>query len=683
MRKILVLLILIYLSPIQCHSIGKVDSLRVQFATAVDDKSRATTYLQISDYYFNTDLDSAIIYADLANEIAVKSGFMQEMAKASIYRGIAEAMKGNSEKVFALFNNAMDIYVQLNDEIGISNVYNNMGIVYNMNGNLPMAMESYKKALDYLMEGNDSLKMIPILSNIGVMYCDQKEYELSRQYTQRSYHLAKILGDSNWLAINANNIGNIYLEKNELDSAALFYNEALRYEIENKNKFGIGHELNKLGEIELLRKNYDEAFALFFDALKNWTEINSNTGICETTINIGKTYFAKKDLKQAEIYCLKGIGIAEEIGEKTAIREGSLTLSSIYEELGNFQNAYFYHKKFHAIDDSIMQNNNLKKITQLSMEYEFQKQTAVNDQLFKVKMEKQSLIRNSLIAFSIFTIFLAIVLFSKFRHKRKVNIALEERNRIISEQQVTLKKISEELIEANNTKNKFFSIIAHDIKNPFNLVLGFSSILKSEYYQLSDDERKLFISEINNASARIFDLLENLLTWANGQQGRLTLNIEKLDVSELLENSLSPYMAVASEKSIEVSQKAERDIFVFADKTTISICLSNIFNNAIKFTPEGGKIEIVALQNQGVIEIRVTDNGVGMNQETVDKLFRLDKVHSTPGTKGEKGTGLGLILCKDFIDKNNGKIEVISSPGEGSTFIVSLKNDDVKWDLNH
>ena len=670
--KIFILLFLFILSPVIGFGIENIDSLKSKLGNATDEKTKVNIILDISDYFLDTNLDSARDYADNVILIAEKNNYQIEIARANQYKGIAEAIDNHAEKANLFFQKSLEIYNALDDKAGLSKTYNNMGIVFNMNQNFPEAIANYKKALNYYEEDKDSIKMAPILMNIGVLYFDIEKYDLSLKYCQNAYNIYNNHNDKTGRAECANNIGDVFKQIGKLDSALIFYDKSLQLEIENKRNYGIGFELNSLGETEFLRGNYKTALDYFFQALKYRTEINTQFEICETNINIGKTYYSTGNLNQAEKYCLKGIVVAEEIKNESAIRDGALVLSNIYEKQKKFDKSLYYYQKFSSVKDSIIIKKNHKKITQISMEYEFNKKLIANDLEFKAKLEKQVMFRNYLLLFSCLGIILTIVVYSRFRLKRSANIALTERNTIITEQKQSLSKTAEELTEAINTKNKFFSIIAHDIKNPYNIVIGFAELLKNEYDSFDDNQRKEFISEIYKASNLTYELLENLLVWANGQRGEIIIKKENILVSDIVKNSLSAYLQAAEKKQISITYQIPADLFVYADKTTLTIVIGNLFNNAVKFTRQNGIINIMAIQNPESINISITDNGVGIDSLKLKNLFRLDKSQSTLGTENEKGTGLGLILCKDFVEKNNGILEVKSSLEKGSTFIVSL-----------
>lgn len=228
------------------------------------------------------------------------------------------------------------------------------------------------------------------------------------------------------------------------------------------------------------------------------------------------------------------------------------------------------------------------------------------------------------------------------------------------------------LIELNATKDKFFSIIAHDLKTPFNSIIGFSELLVDKVKENDYDKVAEFAGIILQSSKRAMDLLINLMEWSQLQSGRMDFNPELFNVSMLIDEVMLLLKGIADQKSIIIENQLTKPVLVFADKEMISAVMRNLISNALKFTHTGGCLSISALIKENEVIITVSDNGVGLPEDRINKLFILSESYSTPGTNKEKGTGLGLILCNEFIKKNKGLIWVESEIDKGSSFSFSL-----------
>ncbi len=235
----------------------------------------------------------------------------------------------------------------------------------------------------------------------------------------------------------------------------------------------------------------------------------------------------------------------------------------------------------------------------------------------------------------------------------------------------TLIKSEERLRELNATKDKFFSIIAHDLKNPFNDLMGFTQLLALNIDKYDKTKIEQFTQIIHQSSKLAYNLLENLLDWSRSQTGTLKFRPEKICISHLIDENIELLESTARNKNIEIYSEVNGETYAFADKNMVRTIIRNLISNAIKYTNQGGYIRIQSSSSKNC-EISVTDSGIGISVDNIDKIFKIDESFSTFGTEREKGTGLGLILCKEFVEKNGGKLRVKSEAGKGSTFTFTL-----------
>lgn len=231
---------------------------------------------------------------------------------------------------------------------------------------------------------------------------------------------------------------------------------------------------------------------------------------------------------------------------------------------------------------------------------------------------------------------------------------------------------AKELQESNKTKDRFFSIIAHDLRNPFNSLLGILDILREDYDELDDKTRKQYLSVLSSTTTNLYRLLTNLLEWSRTQTNSMKYELVQFNIEELAEESLVLLSIQANKKGVSLVFDIEDNLIVNADKNMISTIIRNLVSNAIKFTSRNDKIKVKIFKLDDILNISVRDTGVGMSQNIVDKLFSVEDKVSTKGTDNEPGTGIGLILCKEFVDKHLGEIYVSSEKGKGSTFCVKL-----------
>ncbi|OHD14344.1 MAG: hypothetical protein A2086_07820 [Spirochaetes bacterium GWD1_27_9] len=234
---------------------------------------------------------------------------------------------------------------------------------------------------------------------------------------------------------------------------------------------------------------------------------------------------------------------------------------------------------------------------------------------------------------------------------------------------------NKKLEEINSIKDKFFSIIAHDLRNPFSQILNLSQLIIDDYDNLKDAEIKKFVMMINQSSIKTYELLENLLNWSRSQLNKISINKKLTKLGEILNKVIKTLEYIAKEKNININYDNMNDIQLYSDENILETVLRNLISNSLKFTNKGGEISITVKQTNDVVEIVICDNGVGIEKNKIPGLLDLSTHSTTYGTNNEKGSGLGLIICKEFIEKLNGKIHIESEKNMGTKIIISLKNN--------
>lgn len=243
-------------------------------------------------------------------------------------------------------------------------------------------------------------------------------------------------------------------------------------------------------------------------------------------------------------------------------------------------------------------------------------------------------------------------------------------NRRLAEE--SAKSYMQELETANATKDKFFSIIAHDLKSPFSAILGFSKLLYEDFNDFSEDEKHTMIENIKLSSESTYKLLQNLLEWARMQTDQIEIKNENVDVSIVLNDTIELMRSQAEQKNIKLFSSVRFNTLIYADENIIKTVLRNLVSNAIKFSYPGNKVKIISEEVNGKVKISVIDYGTGLSNEEKENIFKFDSKVKKSGTSNEKGTGLGLILCKEFLEKNGGSIEIESNVDVGSKFSIII-----------
>jgi signal transduction histidine kinase len=227
-------------------------------------------------------------------------------------------------------------------------------------------------------------------------------------------------------------------------------------------------------------------------------------------------------------------------------------------------------------------------------------------------------------------------------------------------------------MELNATKDKFFSIISHDLKNPFSSLLSISELMVASFDSTDKEDHKAGFKKINQSIKHLLDLLENLLTWSRSQRGKIKYDPVKFNLSALIQENINLHKLLAEKKGIMLHSSDKDEVYVYGDRDMINSVIRNLMTNAVKFTDRDKKVEVQLEAKECEIEVSIVDEGIGIPEEHMGKLFRIDEKFKSTGTAGEKGTGLGLIICREFVEKNGGEITVQSKPGQGTTFSFTI-----------
>ncbi len=570
----------------------------------------------------------------------------------------------NHDTVSILLNNADELAKRANDTHSQLDVLILKGLNEYYGSNYELAMDLYYNALIRAEQTNDSLLISRINHNLAMVFDELQDYDEAILLFKNSLEISTRLKDSTQIARTYQNIAISYQNKKDLQKA-LEYNEmANRLAILRKDTSMIIDITNNFGTIAYDQKKIDESLEYYLKALDLYQKINDQPGIALAYSNIGLAWLDKKDYQKSLQYFMKSLKLANELKMYDFTGDIYSNLTVYYAELKDYKNAYFYYDKFNVVYDSLVGEKKNKTIRQIQAKFQHEKNTRELENLKQTnqtqldKIQSARLIQIYLISIALLVVGLLVALF----------YLLYKEKRLAAE----LKNKSDELRELNISKDKFFSIIAHDLKNPFSVLVSYTSLLKSNLEVFSEKELKQIITDLNHASETGFDLLQNLLLWTRSQTNRIHVFKTKNQLKSIVNNVKALVDLNLIDKGQRLETEIDGDLMVYADKDMVSTVLRNLIFNAVKFSPKGSLIRIRAISTGATVQIDVIDEGVGIPADLIEKLFRVDNDITTQGTEGETGSGLGLVLCHEFVEKNDGKIWVESEPGKGSVFSFTL-----------
>lgn len=641
-------------------------------------------------------------------------------AEALKLMGTTQYYKQNYRQAQEYYEQALQIYRELDDKEGIGAILNNSGLLYEIQGDQAKALKRYNEASVIFSQLENSRDKLAIsISNIGNTYYTLGRFDKALDYLSQALKISEDMSDSLGMAPSYNNIGNIYLSLNEFNSAIQYYFKAEKIHKKYDDKRKLSTVYNNIGEAYLGLGKIDEAVKYNQLSLEIAKKNMDNEGVVSSLINISDIYIKNEDYDKAHVKLneavrlssssndkflharvLKGFGalkihqreydkavasysealsLVEESGSDLLIQEIYAGLSEAWHAKGNYQRAYEFLKKHQNLADSLYTRESMNRLNMIRVSFELE-QTERDNQLLKqqniyskLALSRQQTIRNLLIIIIAIVIVSLAFLFLMYHSKKKKNELLAERNKQISNQKEELDKLYLEQFKLNETKTKFFSIVAHDLKSPFQSLLGFSELLTMEYDQFTDEQRLDAITNMYKVTSDTFKLIENLLEWGRIQTGNANVVLKYINVKDLVDSIVPIFEIPLKNKDLKLSIDLAPLQMAHADPNMMGAILRNLLSNAIKFSNPGGTISIKGTTNNEASRLSVSDTGVGISPKIIEKLFTFDPKIRRVGTKGETGTGMGLGLCMEFMQLNHGMIKVASKPGEGSTFTMIMQ----------
>ncbi len=609
----------------------KVDSLRLQLEKSSNATDRASVLKQLSRTSFETgDYVSAIQY--LNQEVNIHPGNNDSISWAnaqyslgmvySVVRNFDEALKHGLIAREFFENNRM--FPQ------VANSCINLGYIFNELKKPDQAIENYQRALFILEDQKTQQGMEASYLNLGALSDKSGDLDKARKNFEESQSITRKINNSSLVAVYSN-LGVLFLNKQDMVKAEEYL---------------------------------DKAFLMA-------REFNNQEQMAIAQISLGSVYFRTGRKAEAYRAIENGIGLARKLKLRALTMDAYAELARVSMSLNQPALAYNFLDIYAKIKDSLNNEQINSQINSIQTRFEVSRKELESERLLRENLEQSLRIerdQNSriamILAFVVIIVLMAIF-FKKYYFKARSVGELKETNQLVEVQKAEL----EQLIQ---TKDRFLSIIAHDLKNPFTSLLGFADLAYTEFDEITDQEKKSYLGIIRQSSQHIYSLLENLLTWSRAQSGRIDFNPESVNLHEVVDSSIELVRTASENKHISVFADFNQDVVVKADKNMLSTVLRNLLSNAIKFTPSEGSVTVSCKSSNGRAVLSVSDTGVGLDQDELSRLFKIDGNLKNPGTNNETGTGLGLILCQEFMNIHKSKIIAESTPGKGSVFSFSL-----------
>lgn len=538
------------------------------------------------------------------------------------------------------------------------------GTVYRTLGQYENALKYDFLGLKRAEQSGNVVLEAKLLNNIGINFYRSTNFKKALDYYLLAEKKYVEVDDTFGTGDCYNNIGMTYDDLEKTDSALFFYEKAQNIYEQYNDKDAISDILNNMAGVYYKNGDFEKVLNLAMKSLKILEELGDEDKVASTLINIGMIYYSLGEYKKAIEYEERGLAIAEKNRRYPYLRFGYKSLADAYAGIGDYQKAFSIQNKYAAANDTIFNQNLAQAISEMQAKYETEKNVQrvkllqTENQLAAIQINKGRILIFTFLIVIVLGTIIAIILMRQNKFKSRLNKDLEKKNTQLS--------------ILNATKNKFFAIVSHDMKNPLSGFKTITSSLDDSFHEMSENNVKKCIKLLRNSSDQLNELLKGLLSWAALLGSNKEIDLKEVQLSTIIKDVVKLVSGDCDSKGVELNVNICDLPEVYVDENMLRTIVRNIVSNAVKFTSSGGKVEISLSRDNNRNIVLIQDTGIGIKQQDINKLFRIDADTKTIGNSKEKGAGLGLILAKEMADRCNIEIDVKSEFGKGTEFVLSI-----------
>ncbi len=629
-----------YLSLLSAHAqTPKADSLKAILETSASDSLWFETAYELSVELSELPGQmSGLEWARKIFSVAEHKNDIANMAWAEIAIGKYYHLRNQTDSALYHFFNAHTLAASAGDEGTIASVYCDLGSVYIVSGELQQAISNSIEGLS--MAAADSACLY---GHIATAYISLGEFDSASQYFVKVLELNERQPNpsARTMSTSYNNLGAVYFYRGDYHQAIEYYNKSKQIDLDNDFSDSLPIDLINIGEANTYLGNFSEA----------------------------------------EEYLTQGLRLATQNKDRYVVSSALLMLSDLYERQGEYKTGFDYYKSYVALKDSLFSVEKTMQMAEMQALYETEKKERHILKLQKEKQEdtaeiERQRLQNMLFGGSaLLFLLLSGALVFGYTHLKKAKAEVDHRNALITDINRRLNASQDALMLSNKTKDKFFALIAHDLRGPVTSLAGIGKLLHFNLKKGRTAKVEELIGQIDGSAVKVNHLLDNLLKWALSQTGALNYRPESVHLQRIVEDCRTAFFDIAKAKEIEVRIEVDDDTWVLADYNMLSTVLRNLISNALKFTPAGGVVLLKAEKGKEGVNFSVEDTGIGMPPEQIKKVNGKEQLTSTPGTDGETGTGLGLVLCREFVQLHGSQLSIRSnSKGSVFSFVLGAAN---------
>jgi signal transduction histidine kinase/Tfp pilus assembly protein PilF len=589
-------------------------------------------------------------------------------------RLVTALREGDNNKALDHAQSAKELAEVLGYERGLGLALENLGWLSYRKGDYSKAFQLATQALAISEKFRDHSGIARCLNNIGAIYFEQKQYDVAVENFRKAQRIASYSGDALTIARSLNNIAYTMTFANQRDSALYYAERALYASRKMRSAYLEGYAYRTMGDVDIVSNRVKNGLFKFWRTLALAEAVDNKFLKVSTLHRVGQSFIRLNQPDSAVKYLSQNIEMANAFGYSDELEVAYKLMSEAYSQKNELQKAFEFQSQYVRLHDSLYDQRNGEQLALMQARFESALKEAEIELLKKDTQIKQQEI-NSQQIWMYFTIgvlsmtaIMAFVLLYSNWHKRKANRLLGLKNNEIQAQAIQLSNL-------NATKDKLLSIISHDVRGPLASLRGLINIIcKGE---LTQQEFIANSVRLRHNLDVVQDDLDNLLYWSQSQLNGIRIKHEEIKIKSIIDEKVKLFADAADRKAISIINDVAEDVVVLADKNHLGLIVRNLLANAIKFNARGGSILIQDNSTDDQVEISIKDSGVGIDSVSLQKLFNSQTHFSSVGTEQEKGVGIGLLLTKEFIEKNGGSIWVTSEVGKGSTFTFTAKRASV------
>lgn len=574
----------------------------------------------------------------------------------------------DNNRALSFAHEAVKLADSINDREGLCAALEHYAWMLYRKAKFAESLKASTQALVVSRQIDDKVQEAKSLINIAAIHYEQERFERAIAHFRGAYRVAREVDDWHTMARCHSNIAYTYVGLKKLDSADVYAREALSASTRAGSAYLQAFSMRTLGDICLLRNDPDEAllhFAKCFDL-----SVRENNTFLKTSVlhRLANTHKTRGENDIAIRYICDNIALAEEYGFDDELERAYKMAADIYHAENELPKAYAYLAKYVALRDTLRKQRAGEQIALMQASFDSEmKETEI--ELLTKDAERQRAWNYVYATGLLLFVIVALVLFLHNRNSHRANRLLQEKNREIETHSL-------QLMSVNSTKDKLFSIISHDLRSPVASLRGLMELISKP--GVTQVEFQTLTAALKKNLDSVYNDLDNLLLWSQTQLRGLQATPEQIHVRQMVEEKILLFSEAAQQKDIGIDNLIGEDAVVVADRNQVGIILRNLIANAIKFNRPGGSIHFRSRRQGGMFQFSITDTGVGIPQADLQRLFRAETHFTRPGTRKERGTGIGLLLTREFIESNQGQIWVSSEVDKGTTFTFTLRAAQVE-----